>query len=250
MDQNVVDPLYALPAGEFVAARNALAKELKAAGDKEAGAAVAKLRRPTSTAWALNQVARQQADLLDRALAAKADLRSATQGTGRGEDVDLRAATAADRDATRAVISAARALLGGDDADLANRITSTLLAAVLDDRVAAVVRAGCLSAEQDASAFSLADEGAGDLAPVIVLADRATRKAAKPDAEAKAAAETERSRRRQRADREREVERLESRVARLQGKVTEAEAELDTARSEAASAATELAAARAALDDA
>lgn len=250
MDPSVVDHLYALPAGEFVAARNALAKELKAAGDKEAGAAVAKLRRPTSTAWALNQVARGQADLLDAALGAKADLRAATEGTGRGEDVDLRAATTADREATRAVIAAARALLGGEDAGLASRITDTLLAAVLDDRIAGVVRSGCLSAEQDASGFSLADGDGGDLAPVIVLADRAARKAAKPDADAKAAAEAERARRRARADQEREVERLEQKAKRADEKATEAEELAARLRGDAETATAAAAEARAELDDA
>ena len=245
----MIDPLYAMPAGEFVAARNALAKELKAAGDKEGGAAVAKLRRPTSTAWALNQIARQQADVLEAALAAKSDLRAVTQGTGRGEDVDLRAATAADREATRAVIAAARELLGGDDAGLANRVTGTLLAAVLDDRIGEVVRAGRLSAEQDASGFSLADADEGDLAPVIRLADRAARKAAKPDPEAKAAAEEERARRRARADQEREVERLEQKAARAVTKADEAEELAAALRAEAEEAEKAAAEARSSLED-
>ena len=37
--------LYVLPPEEFTAARNALAKELKAAGDKDGAAEVSKLRR-------------------------------------------------------------------------------------------------------------------------------------------------------------------------------------------------------------
>lgn len=248
MDPSVVDPLYDLPARDFVAARNALAKELRAGGDKEAAAAVAKLRRPSGTAWALNQIARHQADLLARALEAKGDLRDVTEGTGRGEDLDLRSATIADREATRAVVAAARTLLGNDDPGLANRITSTLLAAVLDPEVDAVVRTGRLSSEQDASAFSLASE---ELADVIVLADRAPRKpvaAPKSDGAARQAAEDERRRRREQADRQRAVERLESRLARLEEKAVTAEAEAVAARAEAEEAAAELAIARGSLD--
>ncbi len=49
MDWDAVDPLYAGRPEEFVAARNALAKALRASGDKAAAAEVAKLRRPTAS---------------------------------------------------------------------------------------------------------------------------------------------------------------------------------------------------------
>ncbi|HEY1119010.1 MAG TPA: hypothetical protein VGE43_14960, partial [Acidimicrobiales bacterium] len=101
----VVDPLYDLPAADFVAARNELAKAVRAEGERKLAAEVAKLRRPTATAWALNQIARGQAEVLEAALAAKAELRASTEGTG---EVDVRTATAADREATRAVVVAAR----------------------------------------------------------------------------------------------------------------------------------------------
>jgi hypothetical protein len=248
VDPTVVDPLYDLPAAEFVAARNALAKELRAAGDKASAAVVAKLRRPTATAWALNQIARHQPTLIDEALDARAALLAATQGTGRGDAADLREATAADRAATRAVLGAARELLGGEDAGLSSRITSTLLAAALDPEVAATLVSGRLSAEQDASAFSLGSDPE-ELAEVIVLADRAPKKAKpKPDPAERAAAEAERERRRRRAEQERVVERAAAKAARLEGKVEDAQAVLDAAREEAEQAAAELAAAQADLD--
>jgi len=249
VDPTLVDPLYDLPVAEFVAARNALAKDLKAAGDKAGSAEVTKLRRPTATAWALNQVARHQPDVLVAALTAKAELRAVTEGTGRGEDLDLRSATAADREATRAVVAAARTLLGAEDAGLSNRIADTLLAAVLDRGVADTVQAGRLATEQDASAFSLAADQ-GELAKVIVLADRAPKKAPKPDADAKLAAAAERERRKRRAEQERTVERLEARVARLDAAAAQAEAEATEARAQATAAVDELEAARAELDEA
>ena len=46
----------------FVAARNARAKELRAAKEKDRAAVVAKLARPAWTAWALNVLAREHAD--------------------------------------------------------------------------------------------------------------------------------------------------------------------------------------------
>ncbi|MBA2280587.1 MAG: hypothetical protein H0W25_05030, partial [Acidimicrobiia bacterium] len=53
------DDLYTVEPGTFIAARHARVKELKAAGQKQDAAVVAKLRRPTPGAWALNQVARE-----------------------------------------------------------------------------------------------------------------------------------------------------------------------------------------------
>ena len=58
-----VDALYAVRPEEFVAARAALVKELKADGQKAEAAQVAKRRRPSVVAWALNQVAREQPKL-------------------------------------------------------------------------------------------------------------------------------------------------------------------------------------------
>ena len=56
------DTLYGLPLEEFVAARDALAKELRAAGDREEAAVVKKLAKPTRAAWAVNMLARSHAD--------------------------------------------------------------------------------------------------------------------------------------------------------------------------------------------
>src|SRR4051812_44776528 len=54
-----VDDLFALDPSEFTAARDRLVAELREAGDKGAAAEVKALRRPTVTAWALNQLARR-----------------------------------------------------------------------------------------------------------------------------------------------------------------------------------------------
>ena len=61
VDQGI-DALYeGAPAG-FTAARDALAKRLKANGDAEASARVKELRRPTAMAYVLNQLARRHPD--------------------------------------------------------------------------------------------------------------------------------------------------------------------------------------------
>ena len=63
-----VDDLYQRVPGEFVAARNQLVRELKKAGEKDRAAEVAKLRRPSVGAWAVNQLARRDRAELEELL--------------------------------------------------------------------------------------------------------------------------------------------------------------------------------------
>src|SRR5256885_5982467 len=81
--EEALDRLYAAPPDRFTAERDALARSLKAT-DRAAAAAVKALRRPPVTAWALNQVARNQAADLSALFDADAALsRSQREGAGR-----------------------------------------------------------------------------------------------------------------------------------------------------------------------
>jgi hypothetical protein len=55
----VADELYGLTPAEFTAARDERARQVRAAGERELAAAIKKLARPTSSAWLVNQLARQ-----------------------------------------------------------------------------------------------------------------------------------------------------------------------------------------------
>ncbi|MEU7897905.1 hypothetical protein AB0B45_34230 [Nonomuraea sp. NPDC049152] len=65
----IADRLYALPVGDFIAAREAEARAAKQAGQPELARQVAALRKPTVAAWAVNQLSRahpaELAELLD-----------------------------------------------------------------------------------------------------------------------------------------------------------------------------------------
>ena len=74
-----VDELYGLAPGDFLAARSRLAALAKAAGDGEAAAAIAALRKPTLAAWAVNILARRRPGDLDRLADLAAELREAQQ---------------------------------------------------------------------------------------------------------------------------------------------------------------------------
>src|SRR4051794_419534 len=104
--------LFALDPTEFVAARDQLVRERKAAGDKAGAAAVKALKRPTVPLWALNQVARQDPDTVDALVGAAADARAA-QGAvlDGGKPDELRDALTRRREALAAVARAARSVL-------------------------------------------------------------------------------------------------------------------------------------------
>src|SRR6266498_1094600 len=69
--------LYGLPPEQFVAARDELARALRGAGERQAAARVAGLRRPTVAAWAVNQAARRRPELVTDLIEAGERLRQA-----------------------------------------------------------------------------------------------------------------------------------------------------------------------------
>src|SRR3954469_19391519 len=57
-----VEDLYGLPHEQFVPERDKLAKEVRAAGHRQADDAVKKLAKPTRAAWAVNTAVRADPD--------------------------------------------------------------------------------------------------------------------------------------------------------------------------------------------
>src|SRR5919202_1156757 len=90
------DDLYGLALDAFVPDRDALAKRLRADGDRAAADEVKALRKPSVAAWAVNQAVRSQPkaaralwDAGDALIAAQDDLLA-----GRGDAAGLPAASA------------------------------------------------------------------------------------------------------------------------------------------------------------
>jgi hypothetical protein len=123
--EQAIDGLYQLPLDDFVRARNALAAEVKASGDKEAAARVKKLPRPTLSSWAANQAYWKARPEFEALRAATLRLQ-AVQGSGEVGG-PLRDAMKARRDAQAALMERAQALLAG-----AGSVTPALLRRVFD----------------------------------------------------------------------------------------------------------------------
>ena len=145
---DAIDRLYGLALDEFIPARDALAKELRAEGRRGEAAAVKSLTKPTVAAWATNQAVRTQKQAARELWDAGDALASAQEAilAGKGSGADLRAATERERAAVEPLVDAARGLLTGSGGDLSEttieRVRQTLHAAAIDPDAREEVAAG------------------------------------------------------------------------------------------------------------
>ena len=206
LDQAAAE-LYALTPAEFTGRRAELVAAARAAGDREAGRAIAAQRRPTVAAWLVNLLVRDQQPG-----------RSGSDGGSRDQGdrladllrlgVDLRAAQAAldgarIRELSRqrpallgALVQRARELAGpaGQQvgAGVQRELEETLAAAVADDRAAQAVSSGLLTralayagigqVDLDAATAVVRTRATGRPAP---RADRSLRAVSAPDSDAR-----------------------------------------------------------------
>jgi hypothetical protein len=193
MAPDPVDELYGLDLEDFTAARDALAKELRAAGDKERAAEVKKLPKPTRAAWAVNRLARERPEEIGALVAAGEALSGAQEQLLEGADAAVlrEAATAARRLVDALADSAAV------DSDAAReKVRATLHAATVDPDVRAAVAAGRVVKEQAAVGFGGLEALAASLpdAPAPKRAAAGKAKPAKPSRKDEARARAARAR--------------------------------------------------------
>jgi len=226
-----VDQLYGLPPEQFTAARNALAKDLAKAGDREAAAEVKKLVKPNKAAFALNQIARRQPGEVDLLLRTGERLREAQRLALEGDASQLRTAARAEQDQVDRLVDAAAALAGPGAED---RLRATLRAAAIDPEAGARLRQGRLVADVEPAGFGL--EGT---AGIEVPAGEA---GLEGEAGASAAAARERERAQREAVREAEHLRKQAdvegnRARRMQDEANRLERQAEEARQKAEDAA-------------
>src|SRR3954468_15250902 len=148
------DELYGLPDAEFTAARDALAKRLRAEKRREDADAVKALRRPSVAAAAINRAVREHG--ADEVLAAGEALRAAHEAllSGGGDAASVREAMARERDAVR---DFTRLALGeGASEATEEKVRATLHAASVDDDVREALTAGRLEREAEAGTDPMA----------------------------------------------------------------------------------------------
>jgi hypothetical protein len=209
-----LDVLYGVDPSDFVATRKQLAVDLRTSGDKDGAKAVLAARRPSTAAWALNQLARRAPDVVEMLLDSSRELFAAQTRARSGQADALRNAMRAHREALDRATDAALALLGDRANDgFKNEIVSTLRAASTDEDAAQLLQTGRVIREVSSSGFP-------DVAGLTLVPDLP---AAKPRDEREQEREQERAREaRRRAD-------VAARDAAL-GRAARADADADRAR--------------------
>ena len=167
------DELYGLAPGDFTAARDEKARQLRAAGQRDEAAAIKKLARPTASAWLVNQLARTAPLQMTRLYELGTDLQEAQRALAgdrlrelsvqRRQVVSDLVAAAGDL-AVRADQSASDVVLG--------EVRATLEAALADADARTAVQSGQL-------AKALAYAGLGEVDLTAALAGPAPARAAK-----------------------------------------------------------------------
>ena len=180
---DIAGPLYALPYGEFVAARTAAAKDVSsvqapAAEQRALASEVRALPKPSVAAWAVNMLAAHSPEILQEL----AELGSSMQAAQAALDAAaLRSLGQERRQFLAAAVKAASALAAqrgrSISAAVASEVEQTLRAATADPGAAAAVQSGCLIRALSADGVDVVDL-AGAVAVPGSHAARGTRTAA------------------------------------------------------------------------
>lgn len=141
-----VEALYATDRSNFVAERNRRVKQLRADGHREEATALARRRKPTLAAWAVDQAVRRDEELVDELLDAAGALHDAQQqATSGGRAGELRPATQQVHRLVDGLTDLADGVL--DDAGAGghhDEVRQTLLAAALDPAMHDDLRRGVI----------------------------------------------------------------------------------------------------------
>jgi hypothetical protein len=151
-----VSRLNQVPLGEFVKARDALARELRDKGEADEAKRIAARRKPTAALWVANQLARAAPKEIDALITATARARHAQAAATHGKGGDeLREAMREQREALQKLsrAAAAAALSAGVAPNLAleRRVQNTVQAAAASDPEA--LREGRLERELEPMGF-------------------------------------------------------------------------------------------------
>src|SRR5580700_1547592 len=225
------EELYALSPGDFTAARDEQVAQARTSGNRDLARAIGALRRPTVSAWLVNQLAREAGDQVGELLALGESLRRAQQDLA-GEQV--RELSAQRRRLVAALVIEAKRLAERDGRavglQVEREVEATLQAALADADAAAAVRAGCL-----ASPLSYAGLGVGDEAGAVSWQRAPAREKAPSEGQApaeKKAPARQKAPARERASPRRGTETAAEREARLAAAEAERQARQAAAEAE------------------
>ena len=179
VDVSTLRELYTTPPAEFIAARNQLVKDRRAAKDRETATALGKLRKPALADWALNVVAARHRGDVAAFLDAAGTVRDAQAAAIEGRDgPDIRAALRDLREHSGQVLGRAQEVLadaGRDAAAEAGVVASRLTEVSANAEASAQLAAGVLGSEG-----LITPDVFGELEPAARPTPRRTRKSVSP----------------------------------------------------------------------
>jgi hypothetical protein len=239
--------LFAAPFGEFTQVRKALVKELRAEGARDVADEVAKEKRPTRAAWALNQVARRKPEEIASFIEAAERGRAAqSRAIGQGDAGALREVGRAMNESASRILKLASEVIGEDGGQvstaLARAVNATLRAIPFSSKEDVEhfrrgTLVGDLESPGDFEVLGAASGAAPAPGPRKETAKKATRSPVE-DAKAKArATAAERQKREQARRAEAEAERQRRILAKLEHAAEEADGEADRLERTASAAA-------------
>lgn len=167
MTSDPLDTLYSAPLKEFVAERKRVVAALKAAGQGQQAKEVALLPKPSVSAWATNQLARRQAELVEELADVTARLRDAQLGGGKkGNDSAYGEAVARQRELLKTFRGEVEEILHasghGTSPQVVERVIRNVREGVADPAMRDQVTRGRLATDLEARDFAaLIGEGAG-----------------------------------------------------------------------------------------
>jgi hypothetical protein len=158
MAEEAVAQLYGLPLNEFVPGRDALARQLRKAGDRERAGEIAKLKRPAVAAWVVNQLARRNRKELDLLLDAGHRLRTGQlEALESGDPAQFEQARRDHDRAVRELVAHAKELLAGERGSSSDQMLAsverTLRYGSIDDEHRPALASGTLTTEVAAPGF-------------------------------------------------------------------------------------------------
>jgi hypothetical protein len=230
------DELYAVIPAEFIAARDARAKDVRSGGDEDLYRQIKSLRRPSAAAWLVNLLARS-----DEGFDAFSDLSHRLRDAQTNLDAPTMKELGQER--TRVVAELVeRAVFLAKDVDesfkdtgtVRDQVTSTLTAAVADPTAEAAVTSGRL-----VSPLSYAGFGEVDLTDAVATPLHVVREQEKKPAAKKSTPKVD----------QRALDKAEAALERAEERLEEAEEAFDKARSDRHQARLEVKRAQVAVDE-
>lgn len=232
-----LDEIFGGPPADFIKGRDALAKELKDAGDADEAKRVKALRKPSKAASVVNALALDDPKGVKRYLALADELRKAT--SGKVDATRMRELAREEGEVLEELVANAGTLGGGTSASTLDRVRETLQAAQVDSDLAAKLLAGRIEREERAASVGLdnlaappeaskrsgkparprADEGKGEAKRAKKRRDEANAAVSAAKAEAREAAREVAHAQKALAKAERDLEAAEGKVERAETKL-------------------------------